>query len=65
MALQPAFLSFVPVVVVDVFTFLIGVSAVAELTFSLIRGLSSEESLEAMWGLELIFYVWLLNAEQG
>lgn len=50
MALQPAFLSFVPIDVVDVFTFLIGVSAIAELTFSLIRGLSSEESLEAMWG---------------
>lgn len=48
MALQPAFLSFVPIDVVDVFTFLIGVSA--ELTFSLITGLSSEESLEAMWG---------------
>lgn len=50
MELQPAFLSFVRIDVVDVFTFLIGVSAVVELTFSLIRGLSSEESLEAMWG---------------
>lgn len=50
MVLQPAFLSFVPIDLVDLLTFLTGFSAVAELLFIFIKGVSSEESSEATTG---------------
>lgn len=47
MLLLPVFLSFVPIDLLDVLIFLTGFSAVAELLFNSIKGLSSEESSEA------------------
>lgn len=43
---EPVFLSFVPIDLLDVLTFLTGFSAVADFLFISIKGLSSEESPE-------------------